>query len=277
MKSYYIVDASGKQTGPFPGESLAQHGITPQTYVWCEGMGTSWLPAGQVDELKAILNPPAPMAPSAPAGATTPIQLKPGQPLPGMQTAANAGVRPGTPAQQPHNPYGAPQAPKPQPGVFNQGRQPGQFGPQAAPAPVQQPYQQPQPQQPQYGQRPPYGQPQQPFGQPQYGQRQPYGLPQQPYGQPGQQFKAPYDPNMGKPDSYLVWAILTTILCCLPLGIVSIVFASKVDSEWATGNFDAAKENSDKAKLWAIIAAGVGLLMNVIVMIVVMSTPSLLY
>ena len=28
-----------------------------------------------------------------------------------------------------------------------------------------------------------------------------------------------------RPDNYLVWAILTTILCCLPFGVVSIVFA----------------------------------------------------
>lgn len=35
-------------------------------------------------------------------------------------------------------------------------------------------------------------------------------------------------PSQPKPDSNLVWGILTTILCCLPLGIVSIVKASKV-------------------------------------------------
>ncbi|MBO7197759.1 MAG: CD225/dispanin family protein, partial [Tidjanibacter sp.] len=34
------------------------------------------------------------------------------------------------------------------------------------------------------------------------------------------------------PSSNLIWGILTTIFCCLPFGIVSIVFASRVDSLW---------------------------------------------
>ncbi len=33
-----------------------------------------------------------------------------------------------------------------------------------------------------------------------------------------------------KPDNFLVWAILSTVLCCLPLGIVAIVYANKVDN-----------------------------------------------
>ena len=40
---------------------------------------------------------------------------------------------------------------------------------------------------------------------------------------------------MRKPDNYLVWAILSTVFCCLPLGIVAIVKASKVDALWAQG------------------------------------------
>lgn len=48
--------------------------------------------------------------------------------------------------------------------------------------------------------------------------------------------------NRRKPDNCLVWAILTTVLCCLPFGIVSIVYASKVDSEWALGHYDEAED-----------------------------------
>ena len=40
---------------------------------------------------------------------------------------------------------------------------------------------------------------------------------------------------MIKPDSNLVWAILTTLICCLPFGVVAIVKACKVDSLWANG------------------------------------------
>ncbi len=62
-----------------------------------------------------------------------------------------------------------------------------------------------------------------------------------------------------KPDNYLVWAILTTLFCCLPFGIASIVYAAKVDGLWATGQQAAAYEASQSAKKWAIVAASVGL------------------
>jgi hypothetical protein len=58
-----------------------------------------------------------------------------------------------------------------------------------------------------------------------------------------------------KPDNYLVWAILTTIFCCLPFGIVSIVQASKVDTLYYNGQYDEAEVKSKEAKKWAIISA----------------------
>ena len=63
-----------------------------------------------------------------------------------------------------------------------------------------------------------------------------------------------------KPDNYLVWAILSTLLCCLPLGVVSIVFAAQVDGKYNSGDFAGAQESSAKAKkfaMWAAIAGGV--------------------
>lgn len=87
----------------------------------------------------------------------------------------------------------------------------------------------------------------------------------QQYQQPGYQqyqyaFQQPgsFQPGMQggyKPDSNLVWAILTTIFCCLPFGIVSIVYAAKVDSLWAQGNYQGAQDASNKAKTWAMWAA----------------------
>ena len=63
----------------------------------------------------------------------------------------------------------------------------------------------------------------------------------------------PYVPN------HLVWAILVTIFCCLPFGIVSIVYAAQVNGKVAAGNIDAARLASDNAKMWAWISFGVGL------------------
>lgn len=58
--------------------------------------------------------------------------------------------------------------------------------------------------------------------------------------------------------SHMVWAILTTLFCCLPFGIVSIIFAAKVDGLQASGDIAGAQQASDKAKLWAMVAAGSG-------------------
>lgn len=62
-----------------------------------------------------------------------------------------------------------------------------------------------------------------------------------------------------KPPNYLVWAILSTLFCCLPFGVVSIVFAAQVDSKYNAGNYDGAVEASNNAKKWAIISAVVAL------------------
>lgn len=70
----------------------------------------------------------------------------------------------------------------------------------------------------------------------------------------------PYGPQMPqKPDNYLVWAILSTLLCCLPFGIVAIVKSSKVDILWYAGNHAEAIQASNDAKKWSIISAVVGL------------------
>jgi Interferon-induced transmembrane protein len=61
-----------------------------------------------------------------------------------------------------------------------------------------------------------------------------------------------------EPDNYLVWAILSTVLCCIPFGIVSIVYSTKVSSLWAQGQYNEAQEAANNAKKWAIIGAITG-------------------
>lgn len=73
-----------------------------------------------------------------------------------------------------------------------------------------------------------------------------------------------------KPSSNLVWGILTTLLCCLPLGIVSIVQAAKVDGLYTAGRYAEAQNASDSARKWAIIAAVVGLVFAVLYVVLFM-------
>ena len=53
----------------------------------------------------------------------------------------------------------------------------------------------------------------------------------------------------------LIWAILSTLFCCLPLGIVSIVYATQVDGLRAAGDLAGARIAADKARFWALISA----------------------
>lgn len=62
----------------------------------------------------------------------------------------------------------------------------------------------------------------------------------------------------------LVLAILSTLFCCLPIGIVAIIQATKVNSFVAQGNIAAAQEASAKAKKFAIIAAVAWVIMVII-------------
>lgn len=63
---------------------------------------------------------------------------------------------------------------------------------------------------------------------------------------------------------YVVFAILTTVLCCLPLGIASIVYASKINSLQNAGDYAGAQQAAKKAKTFAIIGAVVGLIVSVV-------------
>ncbi len=71
-----------------------------------------------------------------------------------------------------------------------------------------------------------------------------------------------------RPDNYLVWAILSTVLCCIPFGIVAIVKSTKVDTLWNDGRYDEAVQSAQDAKKWAIIAAGSALAVSAIYMLI---------
>lgn len=65
-------------------------------------------------------------------------------------------------------------------------------------------------------------------------------------------------------ENHLVGAILSTLFCCLPLGIVSIVFANQVNAKLTQGDVVGAQEASKKAKGWMIASIILGLLFGVL-------------
>lgn len=76
------------------------------------------------------------------------------------------------------------------------------------------------------------------------------------------------------PDNHMVWAILSTVMCCLPLGIVAIIKASKVEQLWYRGFHAEAQKAADEAKKWSIYSAvsiGVVVVLYIILMIIIVA------
>lgn len=75
--------------------------------------------------------------------------------------------------------------------------------------------------------------------------------------------------NNGQPEKqisgtpYLIFSILVTLCCCLPLGIVSIVYASKINSLQKLGDYEGAKAAAKKARIFMIVGAVVGLIASI--------------
>jgi Interferon-induced transmembrane protein len=69
-------------------------------------------------------------------------------------------------------------------------------------------------------------------------------------------------PSSGAPASvpnYLIPAIIS-LFCCLPLGVVGVIFAAQVNGKVAAGDTAGALDASKKAKMFSFIAIGLGLL-----------------
>ena len=60
--------------------------------------------------------------------------------------------------------------------------------------------------------------------------------------------------------SYMAWAVLSTFFCCLPFGIVAIVFAAKANAYVESGNHAGARDASETARFWCWVAGVSGLI-----------------
>ncbi|MBW8732109.1 MAG: CD225/dispanin family protein [Terrabacter sp.] len=59
------------------------------------------------------------------------------------------------------------------------------------------------------------------------------------------------------PPTRLGWAIVCTLFCFLPFGIVAIVKSTQVNSKWALGDWEGARAASRSVKTWCLLAAAV--------------------
>ncbi|HPZ07832.1 MAG TPA: CD225/dispanin family protein [Candidatus Eremiobacteraeota bacterium] len=64
--------------------------------------------------------------------------------------------------------------------------------------------------------------------------------------------------------NYLVQAILVTLFCCLPCGVVAIVYAAQVNSKLQMGDYYGALSASRNANMWSWISFGCGIALIII-------------
>nr|ABB84832.1 conserved bacterial hypothetical protein [uncultured delta proteobacterium DeepAnt-1F12] len=65
---------------------------------------------------------------------------------------------------------------------------------------------------------------------------------------------APSEPGGPMPPNYMVQAILATLFCCMPVGIVAIIKSSAVATAYNSQGYQAALTASEEAKKWVNIA-----------------------
>lgn len=75
---------------------------------------------------------------------------------------------------------------------------------------------------------------------------------------------APVQPVQPQPEpcppTNLVWAIITTVLCCIPPGIVAIFYALKVSNKYREDDIEGAKRASETGAWWCIAAIILGII-----------------
>ena len=115
------------------------------------------------------------------------------------------------------------------------------------------------------------------YGEPnnyEYGQG--YGQQNQNYNQQNQGYYQQNNFN-GMPQKpvnwvpYLILSIISTLCCCLPFGVVGIVFSAKINSAMLAGNLEEAQNNAKMAKIWIIVSFAIGLLTWLIYMVLIVT------
>ncbi len=59
--------------------------------------------------------------------------------------------------------------------------------------------------------------------------------------------------------NHLVFAILTTVFCCLPTGVAAIIYSAQVNGKLLSGDYAGALAASNNAKIWCWVSFGIGL------------------
>ena len=65
------------------------------------------------------------------------------------------------------------------------------------------------------------------------------------------------------PPAPLAWGVVSLILCCMPLGVLAIIFAAQVKPAWRRGDVAKARRASERAQWCVILSMSVGLIAQI--------------
>lgn len=72
-----------------------------------------------------------------------------------------------------------------------------------------------------------------------------------------------------RPSTWLWQSIVATVLCCVPVGIVAIVFAAQSQGALNSGDLGLAREKAAKARTWTLASIVAGLLFAIVYVVLV--------
>lgn len=73
------------------------------------------------------------------------------------------------------------------------------------------------------------------------------------------------------PKTWLVESILATLFCCLPFGIIGIVYAARVESSYSRGDYQTADRSSKEAGRWTKLSIFLALALYILIFILIAS------
>lgn len=68
-----------------------------------------------------------------------------------------------------------------------------------------------------------------------------------------------YFPPPDEVANHLAQSILVTLCCCLPFGVVALIYSSQVNTKLAAGDVTGARIAAARAKTWILVAFIVGI------------------
>lgn len=86
-----------------------------------------------------------------------------------------------------------------------------------------------------------------------------------------QPWNPPPPPATPPPNNNLVLAIIATVIsvmfCCIPHGVVSLIFATQVNKKASAGDMQGALNSARQAKVWAFVSIALAVIGLVIAII----------